>query len=76
MSSRLVASLSACELGRTLAQKLTGRKWTWRMVALTSDFDVFAARVAARLTAVFLPVCHIAETWDMRTLFRSWIRHE
>jgi hypothetical protein len=35
------------------------------MVTLTRDFDVFTSSVAARLSAVLLPICHIAKTWDV-----------
>jgi hypothetical protein len=45
------------------------------MIALTCDFHVVAACIAARFSAVFFPSCHIAETWYVCALFCLLIRH-
>jgi hypothetical protein len=45
------------------------------MTALTSDFNVFAARIAARLSAVFFSISHIAKAWYVRAFLRLLIRH-
>ncbi len=45
------------------------------MVALTRDFHVFASRIAARLSAVFFSIPHIAKAWYVRALLRLTIRH-
>ena len=45
------------------------------MVALTCDFHVVAARIAARVSAVILSGWHIAQTRYVRALSSLLIRH-
>ena len=55
--------------------KLPNRERTCRMVALTCDFHVVAARIAARVSAVILSGWHIAQTRYVRALSSLLIRH-
>jgi len=45
------------------------------MIALTGDFQVIAARITARFSAVFFSVCYIAQARDVRALFHIFVRH-
>jgi hypothetical protein len=45
------------------------------MIALTCDFNVFASRVTAGLSAVFFSVRHITQARYVRTLLGHLIRH-
>ena len=45
------------------------------MVALTRDFHVFASRVTTGISAVLFSIAYIAKAWDVRALFRLFIRH-
>ena len=45
-----------------------------RMVTLTRDFHVFAPGATARLSAILIPILHIAEAWDARTSLSRFIR--
>jgi hypothetical protein len=50
-------------------------EWTCRVVALASDFNVFASRITTRFSAVFFSTHHIAKAWYVRAVFRLLIRH-
>jgi hypothetical protein len=45
------------------------------MIALTGDFQIIAARVTTRFSAVFVSVCYIAQARDVRALFHTFVRH-
>src|SRR5258708_2412735 len=68
-------SLSAGQVSGTSRREVPKYEWTQRMVALTRDFHVFASCIAARLSAVFFSIRHIAKAWYVRALLRLTIRH-
>jgi hypothetical protein len=45
------------------------------MIALTGDFQIIAARITARFSAVFFSVCYIAQARDVGALFHTFVRH-
>jgi hypothetical protein len=45
------------------------------MIALTGDFQIIAARVTTRFSAVFVSVCYIAQARDVGALFHIFVRH-
>ena len=45
------------------------------MIALTGDFQIIAARITTRFSAVFVSVCYIAQARDVRALFHTFVRH-
>src|SRR5258708_14345436 len=72
---RPIFSLLAGHVSGTSRREVPKYEWTQRMVALTRDFHVFASCIAARLSAVFFSIRHIAKAWYVRALLRLTIRH-
>jgi hypothetical protein len=46
------------------------------MIALAGNFHIFAARITARLAAVFLAVRNIAPAWNMRAFLALLVHHD
>jgi hypothetical protein len=68
-------AVSVGQMSESLKRKLLKCKRTSRMVAVTRDFHVIAARVAARLSAVLGAISYVTKAWDVRALSGLSIRH-
>jgi hypothetical protein len=66
---------SDSEVTSTSSRAPPNRERICQMVALTRDFHVFASRVTADFSAVFLSICYVTETWYVRALVHPLIRH-
>jgi hypothetical protein len=59
----------------TVRRKWPDREWTSRMIALTSDFHVFASRITTRFPAVLFSSGHNAKARYVCAHSFPWIRH-
>src|SRR6202041_3195490 len=68
-------SLSAGQVSGASPREPPKCERTRRMIALTGDFHIIAARIAAGFSAVFFSVCYIAQARDVRALSHLLVRH-